>query len=823
MVNNDLPGNPRLLIVVGDADGDINIQGNSMNVDVIDLGSATHNLTFTCDVNLGQDGVFSVGSGRTLTIGNVNTNGNHLTTGGTININTISGGGSLYVDDGRTTFNTAISNKPSVQISNGAEVNINGAAMDAGDVTVNSGGQLAMNGNSGSVGSLSGSGEVNLGGGGGTFTIDEATGGTVTWSGNISGNGNVVADGIGSRYFTATNQMVGLFTANNGGVHLTGSFPNANMVFNNGTTLSGTGSVGGTVTCNGADIYPGTNGAAGTLQAGAWVLDNSSTYHWDNRGGGNQDQIRANGTADINNANFALGTISGVYGGDTVEAMTAVGGVTGTFSNMGHLAQVSQGIYSFEAQYLANLLQMFALTGQSSGGGGDNTPTPTPTPDPGPVTRPPSSPPQMIGPNGQPLPSGSSPDYSGSSTGFTFCWDKAADTAWTNIYRGDTPNGPKTLLGGTKGACYTDTSGDPGTQYYYSTEACNDGGCSSSSGYVVGKKAEVNKGFAMDINQDGTEDMIFWDPDKKSLVIRYGDGHAVRLDMSPDTDFDPQTCTSMSFSYGEGAPSLIYTDNTGAVGKLVIVGGGDPVETSYQPQAQESGDLVIKPLGKLDSANVSVHYGDFNGDGYGDLLLREMLSGKLSIWLLRGDEVTGKPPLNLGADLYAQQTDPENLPRCAETLNWEVLCVCDFNGDGKADILWLEPVQEQIFLWFMNGNTVTGCGSLGDIDYEQWMFRGSADFDGDGIADLLWRDRKDGALRIWFLNGTQVLAKQDVDTRYGLDWRLKGTGDFNGDGRADIYWRHYGDWEVMFWFMDGALLAGSQSLGTQEYFQPFQN
>jgi hypothetical protein len=123
----------------------------------------------------------------------------------------------------------------------------------------------------------------------------------------------------------------------------------------------------------------------------------------------------------------------------------------------------------------------------------------------------------------------------------------------------------------------------------------------------------------------------------------------------------------------------------------------------------------------------------------------------------------------------------------------------------------------------MDGSMVTGCGSLGDIDYEQWMFRGSADFDGDGWADLLWRDRKDGALRMWFLNGTQVLAKQDVDARYGLDWHLKGTGDFNGDGKADIYWRHFGDWEVMFWFMDGAQDIGSQSLGTQEYFQPYQN
>jgi hypothetical protein len=266
---------------------------------------------------------------------------------------------------------------------------------------------------------------------------------------------------------------------------------------------------------------------------------------------------------------------------------------------------------------------------------------------------------------------------------------------------------------------------------------------------------------------------------------------------------------------------MIYTDHTGAVGKLFVAGGY--VEgTLYHPQAQENGELVLKPLGKLDSANVSVHLGDFNGDGYSDLLLREMLSGKLSMWLLNEEGVLAKLDVALGDDVYTGQADPDSLPKCQNTLNWEVICVCDFNADGKSDILWLEPVQGQVFIWFMDSNTASGCVSLDGLDYDQWMFRGTADFNGDGWADMLWRNRENGALQVWFLDGTQVLYKQDVEAQYGLDWRLKGTGDFNGDGKADIYWRHYGDWEVRFWFMDGATLIGTQSLGTEPYFQPYQ-
>jgi hypothetical protein len=820
-INNDLAGLNNLSVVVGNPGGAINIGGNAFWLTGVDMSGAQNDLTFTSAVNVVGTCDLNVASGRTLNMGLVNLNGNTLRTNGAVVINNVSGAGTIVVQSGQTTLTGGIAGNPDLQVANGAVLDISGGTMAAGAVTINTGGQLAMNGNSGTATSLTGSGEVNLGGGGGTLTLDGNT--DYTWSGNISGNGSVDLDGIGSRYITGTNNMVGPFNAHQGEVNLTGSFPNANMTFSSGTTFSGTGSVGGSVTCVDVNIYVGGDLTAGAIRAGTWNLNGGSTFHWDNLGGGNYDQLIATtGDININNANFALGNINGVYIGDLLDALTSwSGNVQNTFNNLGQGDEISQGSYTFKADYtVGNLLKMLATAGQSSGGGGNPTP-PTPTPDPGNGTQPPSSPPQMTGPNGQPMPNGSSLSYSVSTTGTTFCWDPVADAAWYNIYRRDTPNGDRTFLGGTKSTCYTDTSGQPGTQYYYSTEACNDNGCSSSSGYVVGKKAEVNKGFVIDINQDGTEDMVFWDPDKKSLVVRYEDGHTVHFNMSPDTDFNPDTCMSMSFSYDDGAPCMIYTDHTGAVGKLFIV-GGEVEGTLYHSQAQESGELVEKPLGKLASTNVSVHLGDFNGDGYGDLLLREMLSGKLSIWLLNDEGVLAKLDLTLGDEVYSGMADPDSLPKCRDTLNWEVICVCDFNADGKSDILWLEPVQGQVFIWFMDSNMVTGCASLGGLDYNQWMFRGTADFNGDGWADMLWRNRENGALQIWFLDGTQVLYKQDVEPRYGLDWRLKGTGDFNGDGKADIYWRHFGDWEVRFWFMDGANWIGTQSLGSKDYFQPYQ-
>jgi hypothetical protein len=39
--------------------------------------------------------------------------------------------------------------------------------------------------------------------------------------------------------------------------------------------------------------------------------------------------------------------------------------------------------------------------------------------------------------------------------------------------------------------------------------------------------------------------------------------------------------------------------------------------------------------------------------------------------------------------------------------NWQLVEIGDFNGDGKADVLWRDPSNGNDAMWLMNGTTKT--------------------------------------------------------------------------------------------------------------------
>src|SRR5438270_496172 len=167
--------------------------------------------------------------------------------------------------------------------------------------------------------------------------------------------------------------------------------------------------------------------------------------------------------------------------------------------------------------------------------------------------------------------------------------------------------------------------------------------------------------------------------------------------------------------------------------------------------------------------------GDFDGDGKDDILWRNALTGENYLFPMNG--------------LVIKAT--EGYIRTMADQDWQVVGIGDFDGDGKADILWRNAFTGQNYLYPMNGTTILGTeGYIKTVSDRNWRVAGVGDFDGDGKADILWRNFATGENYIDLMNGTAILTEGSLRTVADLNWQIQALGDYNGDGKADILWRN---------------------------------
>jgi hypothetical protein len=290
-----------------------------------------------------------------------------------------------------------------------------------------------------------------------------------------------------------------------------------------------------------------------------------------------------------------------------------------------------------------------------------------------------------------------------------------------------------------------------------------------------------------DVNGDGRQDAIGIDPADERFLVWLSNGNGFGTGME---------WYNGDYSY----PDLhILMDDVNGDDRADVV-GVDPDSERFIVWLSNGNGFssgVEWYNGPYSYSNYMFKVSDANGDGYSDIVGISPEDERFIVWPNLGDG------FGAGVEWY-------NGPYTYDSHFFEA---ADVNGDGKSDIVAISPSEERFIAWLSNGSSFGGGVEWhnGPFNYREYSFQ-IADVNGDGRDDIVGMEPVDERFVVWPSLGTQFGTGAEWYNFGGVEWYdgaysygsyLFKLGDVNADGNSDVVAMSAGDERFLGWLSDG--------------------